>query len=101
LPAASARYAAVLAFSMVGGVIPGTLFSLAVRLAPGDDTVSTTVGWMQQWSALGQFVGPPVVAWVATRAGGWHCSWLVTVSCAACGLLLAAWAGQLTRRPAL
>jgi cyanate permease len=98
--AASARYAAVIAFSMVGGVIPGTLFSLAVRLAPGEHTVSTTVGWMQQWSALGQFAGPPLVAWVATRAGGWQWSWLVTGSCAAVGLLLAGWAGRLVQRPA-
>lgn len=84
------RYAAVLAFSMVGGMIPGTLFSLAVRLAPGESTVSTTVGWMQQWSSLGQFLGPPLVAWVASRAGGWQWSWVVTAGCAALGLLLAA-----------
>ena len=99
LPATGAgpvlRYVAVLAFSAVGGVIPGTLFSLAVRLAPGEDTVSTTVGWMQQWSALGQFLGPPAVAWVAARAGGWQWSWLVTAGCAACGLWLAAWARRL------
>ncbi|MFL6692365.1 MAG: CynX/NimT family MFS transporter [Ramlibacter sp.] len=98
--AAAVRYAAVLAFSMVGGVIPGTLFSLAVRLAPGERTVSTTVGWMQQWSALGQFAGPPLVAWVATQAGGWQWSWLVTGSCAACGLLLATLLGKQVVRPA-
>ena len=92
------RYLAVLAFSMVGGVIPGTLFSLAVRLAPGEDTVSTTVGWMQQWSALGQFAGPPLVAWVATRAGGWQWSWVVTGACAACGLVLAVLLGQRAHR---
>jgi CP family cyanate transporter-like MFS transporter len=98
--AALVRYAAVLVFSMVGGVSPGTLFSLAVRLAPGESTVSTTVGWMQQWSALGQFAGPPLVAWVATRAGGWQWSWVVTSTCAAFGLVLAAWAGRLVRKPA-
>lgn len=98
--AASVRYAAVLVFSMVGGVIPGTLFSLAVRLAPGEHTVSTTVGWMQQWSALGQFAGPPMVAWVATQAGGWQWSWIVTGTCAACGLVLARWAGRLVHRAA-
>lgn len=96
--AALLRYAAVLVFSMVGGVIPGTLFSLAVRLAPGESTVSTTVGWMQQWSALGQFGGPPLVAWVATLAGGWQWSWIVTSTCAACGVVLAGWAGRLVRR---
>lgn len=83
------RYAGVIAFSMVGGLVPGTLFSLAVRLAPSEGTVSTTVGWMQQWSAFGQFAGPPVVAWAAARAGGWSDSWLVTAACAVAGLVLA------------
>ncbi len=83
------RFLAVLIFSMVGGMIPGTLFSLAVRLAPGEGTVSTTVGWMQQWASLGQFVGPPLVAWVASGAGGWHWTWGVTGACSGMGLLLA------------
>ena len=96
--AAGLRYAAVLMFSLVGGLIPGTLFSLAVRLAPGERTISTTVGWMQQWSALGQFAGPPLVAWVATRAGGWHWSWVVTGSCAVAGLGLARCIGGQLRR---
>lgn len=87
--AAEARYAAVLAFSGIGGMIPATLFSLAVRLAPGEDRIATTVGWMQQWSSLGQFAGPPLVAWVASRAGGWHWTWAVTGACSAGGVLLA------------
>jgi len=83
------RYAGVLLFSMLGGMIPGTLFSLAVRLAPGDDTISTTVGWMQQWSAAGQFAGPPLVAWVAGLVGGWQWTWAVTGACSLVGGLLA------------
>jgi MFS transporter, CP family, cyanate transporter len=97
---AGVRYVAVLGFSMIGGLVPGTLFSLAVELAPDDGTVSTTVGWMQQWSAFGQFAGPPLVAWVASRAGGWQWSWVVTASCALAGLLLARSAGRLLRRRA-
>ena len=92
------RYAAVLVFSMVGGLVPGTLFSLAVSLAPNERTVSTTVGWMQQWSSLGQFVGPPLVAWVASQVGGWQWSWLVTGGCAAAGLVVARQIGVLTPR---
>ena len=84
------RYAGVLLFSCGGGLIPGTLFSLAVRVAPNDQTVATTVGWMQQWSAFGQFAGPPLVAWVAVHAGGWRWTWLVTTACAAGCALLAA-----------
>ena len=33
------RYAAVLVFSGVGGLIPATLFALALRLAPGPATL--------------------------------------------------------------
>ncbi len=95
--AAGLRYAAVLMFSLVGGLIPGTLFSLAVRLAPGERTISTTVGWMQQWSAFGQFAGPPLFAWIATRAGGWQWSWVVTGGCAAAGMVLSRVMGALLR----
>jgi MFS family permease len=91
------RYAAVLMFSMVGGLVPGTLFSLAVSLAPTERTVSTAVGWMQQWSALGQFAGPPLVAWLASRVGGWEWSWVVTGGCAVAGLALAGVTGSLMR----
>ena len=84
-----AQYLAVLTFSGIGGLIPSTLFGLAVALAPREDTVSTTVGWMQQFSALGQFIGPPLVAWVATQSGGWQSTWWVTAASSALGLVLA------------
>jgi CP family cyanate transporter-like MFS transporter len=92
------QFAAVMFFSMVGGMIPGTLYSLAVQLAPGERTISTTVGWMQQWAALGQFAGPPLVAWVAGVAGGWHWTWVVTGAFSIVGILLAA---QISRRSRL
>lgn len=82
------RYGAVLLFSGVGGLIPATLFALAVRLAPSEGTLATTVGWVQQWSALGQFAGPPLVAAVATTVGGWQWTWVVTGACSVAGLLL-------------
>lgn len=92
------RYAALLAFSMMGGLIPGSLFSLAVRLAPRENAISTTVGWMTQCSALGQFAGPPLVGWVAGLAGGWQWTWGVTGASCVVGLLLA-W--RIARRLAL
>jgi len=91
------RYLAVLLFSAVGGVIPGTLFSLAVRMAPSEKTISTTVGWMQQWSAFGQFAGPPLVAVVASRVGGWQWTWAVTVTCSLVGIVLARRIGRTLR----
>ncbi len=96
---AGLRYAGVLLFSSLGGLVPGTLFSVAVRVAPDEASVSTTVGWMQQWSSIGQFVGPPLAAWAAARAGGWHVLWWVTGAFALAGMgiaaLVAGWlAGQ-------
>jgi MFS family permease len=82
------RYLSVLAFSMVGGLIPGTLFALAVRLAPGEAMLGSTVGWVQQWSALGQFAGPPLVAWLASSVGGWQFTWIATGACSLLGLAL-------------
>lgn len=82
------RYAGVLLFSSVGGLIPGTLFSLAVRLAPAPHLVASTVGWMQQLSASGQFIGPPLAAALAVAVGGWHLTWAFTGACSCVGLVL-------------
>ncbi len=86
---AAGRFVCVFVFSAVGGLIPGTLFSMAVRLSPSEATVSTTVGYVQQWSAFGQFAGPPLVAFVAALAGGWQWTWCVTSALCVLGLLLA------------
>jgi MFS family permease len=94
----SLRYAAVLLFSTVGGMIPATLFALAMRVAPSEQTVSTTMGWMQQWSAFGQFAGPPLVAWLAGLAGGWQWTWVATGSASLLGLLLALAMARTLRR---
>nr|WP_315262785.1 MFS transporter [uncultured Limnohabitans sp.] len=90
----SLRFACVVMFSAVGGLIPGTLFSCALLLAPSEGTVSTTVGYMQQLSALGQFAGPPLVAWVAASAGGWQWTWAVTATLSLTGAVLAHFIGR-------
>jgi cyanate permease len=90
----SLRFACVVMFSAVGGLIPGTLFSCALRLAPSEGTVSTTVGYMQQLSALGQFAGPPLVAWVAATKGGWQWTWAVTATLSLAGAVLVHFIGR-------
>ena len=82
------RFAAVLLFSGVGGLIPGTLFTLALRVAPGEQALASTVGWVQQWSSLGQFAGPPAVAWVASQVGGWQWTWVATGASSLLGVVL-------------
>ena len=94
------RFVGVLVFSGLGGLVPGTLFSLAVRLAPGEQQVAATVGWVQQLSALGQFIGPPTAAALAARAGGWQLTPLFTVACCAGGALLAVLAQRALKRSA-
>jgi len=84
------RYGAMLLFSSVGGLVPATLFALAVRLAPSEGTLATTIGWMQQWSSFGQFAGPPLVAAVASAVGGWQWTWVATGACSVAGLMLTA-----------
>ena len=42
---------------------------------------------LSQMSAFGPFAGPPVVAWVTSRAGGWHWTWAAAGVAAALGLL--------------
>lgn len=79
----------VFLFSAVGGLIPATLFYLVIQLAPSRQTTSTSVGWMQQCTALGQFIGPPIVAWVATLAGGWQMTWVVTGLFSLAGIAMA------------
>lgn len=88
------RYVGVLLFSSCGGLVPGTLFSLAVRLAPHERNVSTTVGWMQQGSAAGQFAGPPAVAWLASQVGGWQWTWTATGLCCVVGWILSFMIGK-------
>ena len=84
------RYIGALLFSAMGGMIPATLFGLAPIMAPNERTISTTVGWMMQWSAAGQLTGPPLVAWVASQAGGWQWTWVVTGTLCVVGAILAA-----------
>ncbi|UUC96083.1 CynX/NimT family MFS transporter [Comamonas sp. C11] len=88
------RFVAVALFSATGGLIPATLFTTAMHLAPSQATVSTTVGFMQQWSCVGQFAGPPLVAAVAMQMGGWQFTWMVTGSMCVLGWLLALGVGR-------
>jgi len=83
------QFVLVLLFSSLGGLVPTTIFYLIVKLAPTPQATSTSVGWMQQISAVGQFSGPPLLAWVATQVQGWHGTWMVTLSASSLGIALA------------
>jgi fucose permease len=67
----AARLAALLAFSLLGGLIPASVFSGAPAHAKSVHHAGTANGMIMQSSHLSQFIVPIVAAWVATRMGGW------------------------------
>jgi predicted MFS family arabinose efflux permease len=68
------RLACALAFSLLGGVIPAAVFSGTTAHARTPQHIGTTNGMVMQASHLSQFVVPVLVAWVASRFGGWSAS---------------------------
>lgn len=67
----SLRLSALLAFSLFGGLVPASVFSGAPVHARSPRHAGTANGMIMQASHLSQFVIPILVAWVATRMGGW------------------------------
>jgi MFS family permease len=91
------RYAGCLFFAGVGGLLPAAVLSGAPVHAPTPDLVATTNGLLMQGSQLGQMAGPPALALLISRAGGWHAApWLLCGS-AALGILLSFWLAFLER----
>lgn len=84
----SIRYISIILFSGVGGLIPSTLFAMAVHFAPDMKSSSASVGWVMQWSAIGQFSGPPLLGFLASQMGSWNYSWWITSTASIVGLFL-------------
>ena len=68
------RLACVLAFSMVGGLIPTAVLSGGPVHARSPQHIGTTQGMIMQASQFGQFFGPLLIALAAQRLGGWSAS---------------------------
>jgi len=85
----SIQFIAILFFSAVGGLIPAILYVLGVKSAPNDETVVTTIGFIQQFSSIGMLLIPPLIAQLAVETGSWSFTWLITGTAALLGLFLA------------
>lgn len=94
------QYCGVLLFSAGGGLIPGVVFAYVVYLAPSQQTVASTMGWVQQWSALGQFCLPPLMGSLVTWWGTWRNAWVVCVALGLVGMLCAMGIQRLVKRMA-
>ena len=83
------RLGAAFAFSIVGGVIPGTLFATVPRLASAPATVGALIGLMLQCSGLGQWLGPLALPAVVEGFGSWSAAGLPTLAAGALGTVAA------------
>jgi len=92
------RFACVLAFSTLGGLIPGAIFSATPVHAKSPQHIGTTNGMIMQASHIGQFVVPILVAWVASRFGGWSASLDTMLLLAGAGVAAGVAVGRFERR---
>jgi cyanate permease len=89
----AARYTLVLVFSCCAGAVPASVLSGVAVHARTEGHIATTNGMVMQAAQIGQLLGPILLAWLASRAGGWGATlWAVlafTAGTALCGIALA------------
>lgn len=66
------RFASCLAFSLGGGVIPGSVMSATTLHAETPAQIGTIQGMIVQGSNVGQFLAAPFVAYVVGPEGHWN-----------------------------
>jgi len=92
------RLVCCVALSFFGGLIPASLIEGAAALAPSPGAVAASTGLVMQGSTLGQVAGPPLVAAIATAAGGWSRTPVPLGASAAIAFVLALALRRVTRR---
>ena len=66
--------------------MPASVFGGVPLHAPRQELVATTNGIVMQGSQLGNVLGPPALAMVVSRFGGWQTAPLLLVLIAALGI---------------
>jgi cyanate permease len=92
------RLACALMFSLLGGVIPGAIFSATPVHAKSSEHIGTTNGMIMQASHFAQFAVPIVVAWMASHFGGWSASLNTMLILSGAGAAAGLAAGHYERR---
>jgi MFS family permease len=92
------RLACALGFSLLGGVIPGAIFSATPVHAKSSEHIGTTNGMIMQASHFAQFAVPILIAWTASHLGGWSASLNTMLILAGAGAAAALAAGHYERR---
>jgi cyanate permease len=92
------RYAAVVALSFFGGIIPAAVLSSSQRYARSPAQVGSLQGLIVQGSNVGQFVGPPAIAAAVSASGSWEAAVYVVLAAALAGLAAGAFVDRLEAR---
>ncbi len=82
------QFLTVCVFSLVGALIPTSIYRVAVDIAPPGGSSPAVIGVLQQMQNTGSFVGPTILAWLATQAGGWQSSWWLSAVAGLLGVAL-------------
>jgi cyanate permease len=92
------RYAAALAMSAFGGIIPAAVMSSSQRYAHSPAQVGGLQGTIVQVSNLGQFAGPLAMAAVVSATGRWESGLGVVLTAAVLCMALGVAVGRFERR---
>jgi cyanate permease len=65
------RVGAVVAFSLVVGIVPAGAFSGVTAMSAGTASAGAAVGLLVQGSSVGQLLGPPLVVGMGAAVGDW------------------------------
>lgn len=94
-----ARYAACVACSFIGGVMPAAVMSSSAVLARSPRQINALQGLFMQGSQLGQFAGTPLIAAVVAASGRWSSAGWVSAGAALLGVVVGLVAWRIERRP--
>ena len=83
------RICSAIAFAVMGGLIPGTLFATASRVASKPAATGILIGFMLQAAGLGQWMGPMLLTRLVEATGLWWTGGLFLLMMAAMGAMAA------------
>ena len=82
------QFVSAVLFSLIGGMIPTTIFAITLRYAPRANAAAASVGLVLQVSACGQFFVPPLSAALISTTQQWAHIATVTACLSILGILM-------------
>ncbi|MEE9333846.1 MAG: MFS transporter [Granulosicoccaceae bacterium] len=83
------RICSAVVFAVMGGLIPGTLFATASRIATKPAATGILIGFMLQAAGLGQWLGPMLLTRLVEATGLWWAGGLFLMLMASMGAIAA------------